>query len=215
MRSIFTFSFNFMITYLPGCCCVTTRKWIHHMDANETHGEKSRWKLHNDFNNFFKPWKQHPIKYQLYRHLPHILQTVEDEQAGAIPEKHALLHMDASMQTKQQRHWSVRTLDAIWRTCREWWITETAGYDSPFPHNELVHLPYIAVATNTSSREGEEPLRITEANTIVGLYLYSVFTNPIFLSPNSLSIVYTFSWEYNSISSHIVVCPLFNTTSVH
>ena len=28
------------------------------------------------------------------------------------------------------------------------------------------------------------------------------------LSTNSLSIVYTFTWEYISISSHIVVCPL-------
>ena len=37
----------------------------------------------------------------------------------------------------------------------------------------------------------------------------------MFLSTNSLSIVYTFSWEYISISSHIVVCPLFNITSVH
>ena len=83
------------------------------------------------------------------------------------------------------------------------------------PHNELVNLPYIAVATNTSSREGEEPLLITEANSIVRLYPYSVFTNPMFLSTNSLSILYTFSWEYISISSHIVVCPLFNTTSVH
>ena len=54
-----------------------------------------------------------------------------------------------------------------------------------------------------------------EANTIVGLYLYSAFTNPMFLSTNSLSIVYTFSREYISISSHIVVCPLFNITSIH
>ena len=37
----------------------------------------------------------------------------------------------------------------------------------------------------------------------------------MFLPTNSLSIVYTFSWEYISISSHIVVCPLFNITSVH
>ena len=37
----------------------------------------------------------------------------------------------------------------------------------------------------------------------------------MFLSTNSLSIVYTFSWEYISLSSHIVVCPLFNITSVH
>ena len=40
-----------------------------------------------------------------------------------------------------------------------------------FPHYELVLLPYI---------------------TIVGLYLYSVFTNPMFLSTNNLSIVYIF-----------------------
>ena len=33
---------------------------------------------------------------------------------------------------------------------------------------------------------------ITEANTIVGLYLYSVSTNSMFLSTYSLSIVYTF-----------------------
>ena len=37
----------------------------------------------------------------------------------------------------------------------------------------------------------------------------------MFLSTNSLCIVYTFSWEFISISSHIVVCPLFNITSVH
>ena len=67
------------------------------------------------------------------------------------------------------------------------------GITHLYPHNELVHLPYIAVATNTSRLEGEVPLRLTEANTIVGLYLYSVFTNPMFLSSNSLSIVYTFS----------------------
>ena len=35
------------------------------------------------------------------------------------------------------------------------------------------------------------------------------------LSTNRLSIVYTFAWEYISISSHIVVCHLFNITSVH
>ena len=30
----------------------------------------------------------------------------------------------------------------------------------------------------------------------------------MFFSTNSLSIVYTFSWEYISISSHIMACPL-------
>ena len=48
------------------------------------------------------------------------------------------------------------------------------------------------------------------------LYLIlQAVTNPMFLSTNSFSIVYTFSWEYISISSHIVVCPLFNITSGH
>ena len=37
----------------------------------------------------------------------------------------------------------------------------------------------------------------------------------MFLSTNSHSIVYTFSLEYISIPSHIVVCPLFNITNVH
>ena len=37
----------------------------------------------------------------------------------------------------------------------------------------------------------------------------------MFLSTNSLSIAYTFSWEYISISSHVVVCPLFYITRVH
>ena len=85
----------------------------------------------------------------------------------------------------------------ILRRVLEIWGDFLLGITHLSPHNELVYLPYIAVATNTSSREGEEPLRITEANTIVGLYPYSVLTNPIFLSTNSLSIVYTFSWEYN------------------
>ena len=37
----------------------------------------------------------------------------------------------------------------------------------------------------------------------------------MFLSTNSLPIVYTFSWEYIYISSHIVVRPLFDITTVH
>ena len=42
-------------------------------------------------------------------------------------------------------------------------------------------------------------------------------SNFIFLLPVGyhVTIVYTFSWEYISISSHIVVCPLFNITRVH
>ena len=37
----------------------------------------------------------------------------------------------------------------------------------------------------------------------------------MFLSAKSLSIVYTFSREYIYISSHVVVCRLFNIASLH
>ena len=45
--------------------------------------------------------------------------------------------------------------------------------------------------------------------------ILQAYTNPMFLSTNSLCIVYTFSREYISISSHILVCPLFIIASVH
>ena len=40
-------------------------------------------------------------------------------------------------------------------------------------------------------------------------------TNPMFLFTNRLSLVNTLSCEYNSISSHIVVCLFITTTRVH
>ena len=33
---------------LPSCGCVNSVVWIHHLDVNETPGEKARWKLHNN-----------------------------------------------------------------------------------------------------------------------------------------------------------------------
>ena len=30
------------------CGCVSTTIWMHHMDANEMHGEKARWRLHKN-----------------------------------------------------------------------------------------------------------------------------------------------------------------------
>ena len=34
--------------FFPNCSCVSTTVWIHHMDANKTFREKSRWELHNN-----------------------------------------------------------------------------------------------------------------------------------------------------------------------
>ena len=32
--------------FLPSCVRFNTTIWMHHMDANETHGEKARWEIH-------------------------------------------------------------------------------------------------------------------------------------------------------------------------
>ena len=40
--------------FLPSNGCVSTTVWMHHLDANETHGEKVRWKLHKKATCCFK-----------------------------------------------------------------------------------------------------------------------------------------------------------------
>ena len=34
--------------FLSICSCVSTNVWMHHLDINETPGEKARWKLHKN-----------------------------------------------------------------------------------------------------------------------------------------------------------------------
>ena len=64
--------------FLPSCGCVRITVWMHHLDANETHGEKARWELHKNASSVLnKSWKQHPTKQQLYCHLPPIPQTIQ------------------------------------------------------------------------------------------------------------------------------------------
>ena len=92
----------------------------------------------------------------------------------------------------------------------------TVGYHLLFQLIELVHLPYIAVASNTrkpKGPEGEEPFLITTPILFLN-YIRILSTNPMFLFSNSLSLVNTLSCKYYSISSHIVVCLFITTTSV-
>ena len=34
--------------FLPSCSCINTTVWMHHIDANKTHGEKASGKLHKN-----------------------------------------------------------------------------------------------------------------------------------------------------------------------
>ena len=34
--------------FFPSCSCVNAIVWMHHMDANKTHGEKARWEPHKN-----------------------------------------------------------------------------------------------------------------------------------------------------------------------
>ena len=56
-------------------------------------------------------------------------------------------------------------------------VVAIVGYHLTFRYNKLVHLPYIAVASNTREskrQEGEEPFLTPEANSNVGQYPYSI-----------------------------------------
>ena len=40
--------------FLPSCDCVSTTVLMHYLDSNETHGEKGRWKLHQNATCYFE-----------------------------------------------------------------------------------------------------------------------------------------------------------------
>ena len=95
----------------------------------------------------------------------------------------------------------------------------SVGYHLPFRHNELVHLPYMAVALIPDQDESEICLRSVyfyESETRRAFPIVEVYPNSIanVLTTNSLSLVNTLSCKY-TISSHIVVCLIITTTCVH
>ena len=40
--------------FFPSCGCVNTTVWMHHMDANKMHREKSRWELLSNARNYLE-----------------------------------------------------------------------------------------------------------------------------------------------------------------
>ena len=58
-----TFNYGFLVIvnvwgvgalrFLPVCGCVSTTVWMHHLDANEMHGEKAGWELHKNATWFW------------------------------------------------------------------------------------------------------------------------------------------------------------------
>ena len=66
--------------FLPSSSCVSSTIWMHYMDADKAYWGKARQELHkNAMLN--ESWKQHPMKQQLYSHLPPISKTIEIRQA--------------------------------------------------------------------------------------------------------------------------------------
>ena len=59
---------------------------------------------------------------------------------------------------------------------------ETVGYHLPFQHNELFHMPYMAIAETSPivSVQISLRLRVWRAFPIIEVYPYSI-TNPMFL----------------------------------
>ena len=56
------------IVDLTSCSCVGTITEIHHLDSDETHGQKGTWEIHKNATVVNKCWKQYPTKQQLYSH---------------------------------------------------------------------------------------------------------------------------------------------------
>ena len=65
------------IGFLSSCDCVFTTIWMHHMDTNKIHGQKTRCVLHKNATCCFEQiLKQHPTKQQLCGHLPPISKNI-------------------------------------------------------------------------------------------------------------------------------------------
>ena len=88
-----------------------------------------------------KSWKQHPIKQQLYGHLPPVWKTIQikqrhvrynlrsnDELISDVP--WWTFHMDAQVWDHQLEliyNSSLRTQDVVWKTCQKQWMIELDG----------------------------------------------------------------------------------------
>ena len=48
--------------FLPSCCHVGTTVWMHHLDFNETLGEKASWELNNAACSFYQIMETAPNK---------------------------------------------------------------------------------------------------------------------------------------------------------
>ena len=85
------------------------------------------------------------------------------------------------------------------------------GYHLPFQHNELFHLPYMAVAEISLGIR----LRVRPKEPFLLLKYIITLSLILVLIANSLSLVNTLSCKYNYFSSHIVVCLIITPTCVH
>ena len=111
------------IRFFPSCGCVNITVWMHHIDANKTHGNYTK-RLCTILN---KSWKQYATKQQLYGQFAIILKTIQDRWTRHVRHcwrsKNALvvffygpLHMNMPVLANQQELAyisSVQTLDVV------------------------------------------------------------------------------------------------------
>ena len=63
---------------LPSCDCISSTVGMHHMDINETHGEKARGELHKNATcSLEQVLEAEPNKQQLYGCLPPTSQAIQ------------------------------------------------------------------------------------------------------------------------------------------
>ena len=132
-----------------------------------------------------KSWRQHPTRHQLYGHLPPIMKTIQvrrTRHAGHCWRSKDELISDVLLWTPT--HGQAKAGRPA-RTYIQQLCEDTGCSPEDLPE-----------AMNNSEKWRERVRDIRATSTTWWGYHYSVFTNPMFLSTNSLSIVYTFSWEY-------------------
>ena len=181
-----------MCVYLCSCMHIMSKK----LDGNYTR------MLRAILN---KSWRQHSTRHQLYGHLPPITKTIQVRRARHAGHcwrsrdeliRDVLLWTPTHGRAKAGR--PARTY--IQQLCED---TGCCPEDLPRAMNDREEWREISVLPARYDDDADDDILII------------LFTNPMFLSTNSLSRVNTLSCKYNSISSHIVVCLFITTTRVH
>ena len=119
---------------LPSCDCVSTTVWLHHLDMNKAIGEKPRWE---QYKNAVYCFEQVPEAAHNKITTVWLLISNHTNYPSKMERNCELQQMDTVLTDLQRLTFirSVQALDAVTRTCQEWWLIGTAGeVESKEPH---------------------------------------------------------------------------------